>query len=74
MCPVAWSLYGFAASQYGDVQTKMESGETVAEYMRNYFGYRHDFLGVVCIVLIGFNVLFASVFAYSMKALNFQKR
>lgn len=73
VCPVAWSLYGFAASQYGDVQTKMESGETVAEYMRNYFGYRHDFLGVVCIVLIGFNVLFASVFAYSMKALNFQK-
>ncbi|KAL6330920.1 hypothetical protein AAG906_009348 [Vitis piasezkii] len=74
VCPVAWSLYGFAASQYGDVQTKMESGETVAEYMRNYFGYRHDFLGVVCMVLIGFNVLFASVFAYSMKALNFQKR
>ncbi|KAJ9688543.1 hypothetical protein PVL29_014280 [Vitis rotundifolia] len=74
VCPVAWSLYGFAASQYGDVQTKMESGETVAEYMRNYFGYRHDFLGVVCMVLIGFNVLFASVFAFSMKALNFQKR
>ncbi|XP_019078624.1 ABC transporter G family member 39 isoform X2 [Vitis vinifera] len=74
VCPVAWSLYGFAASQYGDVQTKMESSETVAEYMRNYFGYRHDFLGVVCMVLIGFNVLFASVFAYSMKALNFQKR
>ncbi|XP_034699400.1 ABC transporter G family member 39-like [Vitis riparia] len=74
VCPVAWSLYGFAASQYGDVQTKMESGETVAEYMRNYFGYRHDFLGVVCMVLIGFNVLFASAFAYSMKALNFQKR
>ena len=74
MCPVAWSLYGFAVSQFGDVETKLESGETLAEYMMNYFGYRHDFLGVVCMMLIGFNVFFASLFAYSMKTLNFQKR
>lgn len=63
-----------ATSQYGDVHTKLDSGETVAEFLRDYFGFRYDFLWVVSLALVGFTVLFASVFAYSMKALNFQKR
>ncbi|MBA0843490.1 hypothetical protein Goarm_000675, partial [Gossypium armourianum] len=29
VCPISWSLYGLIASQYGDVQDKFGSGETV---------------------------------------------
>ncbi|XP_022756464.1 ABC transporter G family member 38 isoform X2 [Durio zibethinus] len=74
VCPVSWSLWGMATSQYGDLQTKLESGETVAQFMDDYFGFRHDWLWIVSLVLIGFTLLFASVFAFSMKFLNFQKR
>ena len=63
-----------AASQYGDLQTKLESGETVAQLMEDYFGFRYDWLWIVALVLIGFCLLFAFVFAFSMKFLNFQKR
>ncbi|XP_042504440.1 pleiotropic drug resistance protein 1-like [Macadamia integrifolia] len=73
-CPVAWTLYGLVVSQFGDIQTTLESGETVEEFLRNYFGFRHDFLGVVAIVIVGFNVLFAFIFAFSIKAFNFQRR
>ncbi|KAK1304719.1 putative pleiotropic drug resistance protein 2 [Acorus calamus] len=72
-CPVAWTLYGLVASQFGDVKGLMESGETVEEFVRAYFGFRHDFLGVVAVMLIGFVVVFASVFAF-IKVLSFQKR
>ncbi|XWS71977.1 hypothetical protein CRYUN_Cryun02cG0001100 [Craigia yunnanensis] len=74
VCPVSWSLWGMATSQYGDLQTKLESGVTVAQFMEDYFGFRHDWLWIVALVLIGFTLLFASVFAFSMKFLNFQKR
>ncbi|KAF8032639.1 hypothetical protein BT93_D1534 [Corymbia citriodora subsp. variegata] len=74
MCPVAWSLYGMATALYGDVHSKFDSGEVVAEYLRDYFGFRYDFLWAVSVILIGFALLFVSVYAYAMKALNFQKR
>ncbi|XP_028779237.1 pleiotropic drug resistance protein 1-like isoform X1 [Neltuma alba] len=74
ICPVSWTLYGLFASQFGDVKDKMESGETVEEFLRNYFGYRHDFLGIVAIVVAGISVLFGLIFAFSIKAFNFQKR
>ncbi|XWS26922.1 hypothetical protein CRYUN_Cryun26dG0071800 [Craigia yunnanensis] len=74
VCPVSWSLWGMATSQYGDLHTMLESGETLAQFMDDYFGFRHDWLWIVSLVLIGFTLLFASVFAFSMKFLNFQKR
>lgn len=74
MSPVSWSFYGLAVSQYGDVHTKLDSGETVADYMRSYFGFRHEFLLEVCLIIIGFTFFFVLVYAYSMRALNFQKR
>ncbi|XP_050366565.1 pleiotropic drug resistance protein 1-like isoform X1 [Argentina anserina] len=73
-CPMAWSLYGLASSQFGDLQTKLETGETVEEFMRSYFGFKHEFLGVVAAMVAGFAVLFAFVFAFSIKTLNFQRR
>ncbi|XP_021275798.1 ABC transporter G family member 38 [Herrania umbratica] len=74
VCPVSWSLWGMSTSQYGNLQTKLESGETVAQLMEDYFGFRRDWLWIVSLVLIGFTLLFACVFAFSMKFLIFQKR
>ncbi|MQM18023.1 hypothetical protein Taro_051006 [Colocasia esculenta] len=72
-CPVAWTLYGLVVSQFGDIEEKVED-DTVADFLKDYFGFRHDFLGVVAAVIIGFTVLFASIFAFTIKTLNFQKR
>lgn len=74
MCPVAWTLYGMAASQFGDIKERLETGETVEDFLTSYFGYRHDFLGIVAMVVVGFSLLFGFIFAYSIRAFNFQKR
>ncbi|KAK4559271.1 hypothetical protein RGQ29_008489 [Quercus rubra] len=73
-CPVAWTLYGLFASQYGDVKDLLESGETVEDFVRDYFGFRNDFLGVVAAVIVGIPMLFGFIFALSIKAFNFQKK
>lgn len=73
-CPVGWSLYGLFVSQFSDRGDVMETGETVKAFLRRYFGFRHDFLGVAAGSVIGFNVIFIFIFAYSIKSINFQKR
>ncbi|KAL6208156.1 hypothetical protein ACLB2K_019107 [Fragaria x ananassa] len=73
-CPVSWSLYGLIGSQFAGIEDRLDSGETVEAFTRSYFGYREDFLSVVAIVLVAISVLFGSVFAFSIKAFNFQKR
>ncbi|XP_061343438.1 pleiotropic drug resistance protein 1-like isoform X2 [Gastrolobium bilobum] len=75
--PVAWSLYGLVASQYGDIKHSIETdegSETVEDFVRNYFGFKHDFLGVVAAVIVAFSVVFILVFAISVKKFNFQRR
>ncbi|KAJ7951846.1 Pleiotropic drug resistance ABC transporter [Quillaja saponaria] len=74
LCPVAWTLYGLVVSQFGDVKDKLETGETVQDFIVDYFGFKHDFLGVVAGVTVGFTVLFALIFAVSIMVFNFQKR
>ncbi|KAJ7966133.1 Pleiotropic drug resistance ABC transporter [Quillaja saponaria] len=74
ICPVAWSLYGLVASQFGDVKDKLESGQTVGDFVESYFGYRYEFVGVAATVVAGFSVLFAVIFAFAIKAFNFQNR
>ncbi|KAL3726508.1 hypothetical protein ACJRO7_031410 [Eucalyptus globulus] len=72
VCPVSWTLYGLVVSQFGDLTNTLEdTGDTVEDYMRDYFGYRHDFLGAIAAAMIGFTMLFAFVFAISIKILNF---
>ncbi|KAF7849923.1 hypothetical protein BT93_L0124 [Corymbia citriodora subsp. variegata] len=74
-CPVSWTLYGLVVSQFGDLKNSLKDTEsTVQEYLRDYFGYRHDLLGVTAAMMIGFSVLFVFVFAISIKVLNFQRR
>ncbi|KAL2236919.1 pleiotropic drug resistance protein 1 [Sesamum indicum] len=72
--PVAYSLYGFIITQFGDIQDVMDSGETVQDFLRSYFGFRRDMLGVVAAILLGFVVLFTFIFGYSIRTFNFQRR
>lgn len=76
---MAWTVYGLIVSQYGDVdQTIQVPGVSpdppMKWYIQNHFGYDPDFMGPVAAVLVGFTVFFAFMFAYCIKALNFQLR
>ncbi|KAM7480400.1 hypothetical protein LguiA_028613 [Lonicera macranthoides] len=73
-CPVAWTLYGMIASQFGDIKDVMNTNESVEDFLKSYFGFEHDFVGVTAGVVLGFTVLFGFIFAYSIKAFNFQRR
>eukprot|EP01018_Ginkgo_biloba_P008437 Gb_15305 [translate_table: standard] len=76
--PVAWTLYGLLNSQYGNVETDLRmadgSKKPVKQFLKDYFGYREDFVGVAALVLVAFGVMFAIIFALGIKILNFQKR
>ncbi|KAL6296586.1 hypothetical protein ACE6H2_004728 [Prunus campanulata] len=78
VCPVSYTLYGLVASQFGDIKVVFDSGESagksVEHFVKDYFGYRQDFLGVVAAVHVGICVLFGFTFAFSIKVFNFQKR
>ncbi|KAI3716297.1 hypothetical protein L6452_23534 [Arctium lappa] len=73
-CPTAWTLYGMVASQFADFEDILENGETVKDYLDRYFGFDRSFLGVVAGMHVGFTVLFAFVFAFAIRAFNFQRR
>ncbi|XVE52143.1 hypothetical protein DITRI_Ditri02bG0098800 [Diplodiscus trichospermus] len=77
ICPVSWTLYGLVVSQFGDLQDILEdgdNGETVEQFLRDFYGFKREFLGVVAAVIIGFAVLFGAIFTMSIKAFNFQRR
>ena len=74
-CPVAWTLYGLVASQFGDItDVRLEDDEIVKDFVNRFFGFEHDNLGYVATAVVGFTVLFAFVFAFSIKVFNFQRR
>lgn len=73
-CPVSWTLYGMIVSQFGDYENHLESGLSVKEFLKDYFGFKHDFLGAVAAAEIAFPVLFAAVFSFGIMFLNFQRR
>ena len=77
VCPTAWSLKGLLTSEYGDIDKEIivfGEQKAINAFLRSYFGYRHDELGVVAAILFAFPLIFASVFAYAMAKLNFQRR
>ncbi|MBA0638466.1 hypothetical protein Godav_029406, partial [Gossypium davidsonii] len=69
ICPVSWTLYGLFVSQFGDINELLEDGnnETVKQYLRNNYGFRHDYLGLVAAVIMSFAVLFGTIFAVAIK-------
>ncbi|KAL0330265.1 UNVERIFIED_CONTAM: Pleiotropic drug resistance protein 1 [Sesamum radiatum] len=74
LCPIAWTLYGLVASQFGDIQDKLDTGETVEQFIRSYLGFKHDFVGYVAVIIAGIAVIFGFIFAFSIKVFNFQTR
>lgn len=74
ICPTAWTLYGLVASQFGDVKDRFDNGESVEDFIRRNFEFKHEFIGEVAAIVVGFVVLFGFIFAFSIKVFNFQKR
>ncbi|CAL9225463.1 unnamed protein product [Arabidopsis halleri] len=77
LSPTSWVLNGLLTSQYGDMEKEIFAfGEKkkVSDFLEDYFGYRYDSLALVAVVLIAFPVLLASLFAFFIGKLNFQKK
>ncbi|XP_010042280.2 pleiotropic drug resistance protein 3 isoform X3 [Eucalyptus grandis] len=77
VCPTSWALNGMMTSQYGDIDKEIEAfGETkiVAAFLKDYFGFHHDQLYVVAIVLAAFPIVLATLFTYCIGHLNYQRR
>ncbi|KAH1107226.1 hypothetical protein J1N35_010994 [Gossypium stocksii] len=74
ICPLAWSLYGLTVSQFGEVEDVLDTGERTKDFLKSYFGFRHEFVGVVAVVMVGWAVVFAFLFAVFIRILDFQHR
>lgn len=46
----------------------------IKQLLKDQFGFRHDFLGIAGLVVVGFCVLFAATFAFAIRFFNFQRR
>ncbi|KAK9099040.1 hypothetical protein Syun_026085 [Stephania yunnanensis] len=78
ICPVAWTVYGLIITQYGDLEDMISvpgGGQMmIKDYVEQQFGFKRSFVGPVAGVLVGFAAFFAFLYAYCIKALNFQQR
>ncbi|KAK9170623.1 hypothetical protein Syun_002763 [Stephania yunnanensis] len=77
-CPVSWTLNGLATSQFGDISTNIltYNGQQLPlkDFLKASLGFEHDKLALVACVIVCFPVLFAIVFMFSVRTLNFQNR
>ena len=77
LSPTSWTLKGMLTSQYGDIDKEIVvfgETKTVAAFLRDYFGYHHDHLPFVAVILMIYPVVFAILFAFCIGKLNFQRR
>ncbi|KAJ1700093.1 hypothetical protein LUZ63_008605 [Rhynchospora breviuscula] len=77
ICPLGWSLNGFITSQYGDVdEAIIVFGEkkSISLFLKEYYGFHHDNLPWIGVVLVMMPILFAFLFALVLSKLNFQRR
>ncbi|KAK7264776.1 hypothetical protein RJT34_32386 [Clitoria ternatea] len=77
ICPTAWSLNGLLTSQYGDMDKEIlifGEPKQIGSFLRDYYGFRHDRLSLVAVVLIAFPIAYASLFAYCIGKINYQNR
>ncbi|GLU07182.1 hypothetical protein SLE2022_241490 [Rubroshorea leprosula] len=77
ICPSSWSLKGIVTSQYADVNkviTAFGEQKTISAFLESQQGYKHQDLPIIAIVLLAFPLFFASIFAYCISKLNFQRR
>ncbi|GKV23290.1 hypothetical protein SLEP1_g33037 [Rubroshorea leprosula] len=77
ICPSSWSVEGIVTSQYADVNkviTAFGEQKTISAFLESQQGYKHQDLPIIAIVLLAFPLFFASIFAYCISKLNFQRR
>uniref|UniRef100_A0A0E0M6E0 ABC transporter domain-containing protein n=1 Tax=Oryza punctata TaxID=4537 RepID=A0A0E0M6E0_ORYPU len=77
ICPVAWTLRGVITSQLGDVETRIVGpgfDGTVQEFLQQNLGFEQGMTGATVAILIAFSVFFFSIYAISIKMINFQRR
>nr|GEW58349.1 pleiotropic drug resistance protein 2-like isoform X2 [Tanacetum cinerariifolium] len=76
--PVAWTVYCLITSQLGQNERLVvipgQDSLTVKEFINDFLGFEHGFLGYVALAHVVWVVLFGLVFAYGIKFLNFQRR
>ncbi|XP_060672517.1 LOW QUALITY PROTEIN: pleiotropic drug resistance protein 3-like [Ziziphus jujuba] len=76
-CPTSWSLKGLLTSQYGDSKKQITiygEKQAIDAFLKSYYGYDYDDLGIVAFVLLAYALVFACGFSYATAKLNFQKR
>ncbi|KAF5202221.1 Abc transporter g family member, partial [Thalictrum thalictroides] len=76
LTPTSWTLNGMFTSQYGDMDKEiLVFGErkAISAFLKDFYGFQHDRLGFVAVVLAVFPVVFAVIFAYCIGKLNFQR-
>ncbi|PHT37620.1 hypothetical protein CQW23_21193 [Capsicum baccatum] len=49
------------------MQTKLSDDETMEQFLRRYFGFKHEFFGVVVAVTVAYAVIFAFTFALGIE-------
>lgn len=77
LTPTSWALEGLITSQYGDIDTKITvfgETKTVSGFLQDYFGYNYGHLGIVAVIVAVFPLAYASLFAFFIGRLNFQRR
>ncbi|PIM99606.1 Pleiotropic drug resistance proteins (PDR1-15), ABC superfamily [Handroanthus impetiginosus] len=77
LAPTSWSLNAMLTSQFGDVDQEIivfGQPKKVSAFLSDYFGYHHNMLPLVAVLLLMYPVAFASIFAYCIGKFNFQKR
>ncbi|PPS12324.1 hypothetical protein GOBAR_AA08332 [Gossypium barbadense] len=66
-----WNVFSGFVIPRPDV---LENGQTVEQYLRNYLGFKHEFIGIVAVIIIAFTILFGAIFTVSIRLFNFQIR
>lgn len=77
LTPTSWTLEGLLTSQYGDIDQEIQvflENKTISAFLEEYFGFHFDHLLYVAVVLTVFPLTFASLFAFCVGRLNFQRR
>ncbi|KAI3509212.1 hypothetical protein L1887_24319 [Cichorium endivia] len=77
LTPTSWSLNAMLTSQYGDVKEEiLVFGElkSIKDFLIEYFGFHHEQLPLVGVLLALYPIVLASLFAYCIANLNFQRR
>nr|XP_043619394.1 pleiotropic drug resistance protein 3-like [Erigeron canadensis] len=77
LTPTSWTLNALLTSQFGDLKKEIvvfEETKPVEAFLRDYFGYHYDQLPLVFVLLALYPIVFASLFAYCIAKLNFQRR